>query len=1031
MLAPGREEATVELRVLGALEIRDGGQVSAPRRRLTRVLLGMLALRANLPLSTDAIVEALWGAAPPRSARANLRSYVAELRRLLPGALPADPRVEAVRGGYLLRVGTAGLDVLRFEALAAEGRQHLAEGGYGLAADRLGHAAGLWRGPVLAGLTVPEAVAAEARLLDDRRLDVTEHAIDARLALGQHADLACQLPGLIAEHELRERRWGQLMLALYRCGRQAEALETYQRLYRLLADELGVEPGPASQELHGRILRSDPGLAVVAPGPAPARPWQLPPAPAGFVGRSAELAGIGAAMAARTGSIALAVISGTAGVGKTALALHWAHRAREAYPDGCLYVDLRGYGPDQPRLPEDVLVEFLAALGAPAPRTPGDLTGSYRTVLAGRRMLVVLDNAWSADQVRPLLPGDSCGVLVTSRDALAGLVARDGATRVDVDLLPVADAVDLLRRLIGGRAEAEPGPARTLADRCARLPLALRIAAELVVDSPATTLTELAGELADEQHRLDVLDAGGDAQTAVRSVLSWSDRHLSPESARAFRLLGLHPGRHFDRYALAALADAPPRALLGSLLRAHLVHEVSPGRYASHDLLRSYAHELAAGLDERGAALTRLCDQQVYTASVAMDLVYPYEAHRRPKAVEPTVPTEAFDDSDAARAWLDGELDNLLAIARLAADNGWGGPVATLSGTLHRHLATRGRYADMLALHDLALDAAREAADVRAESAALHDRGAALFRLGRFDDALDQLGRALAIRAGNGDRIGESATLHRLGTVHSEAGRPPEALDHFRRALVVARELGDVAAEGAVLGNIGLVHEWLGEWPEALDCYQRALAIHRSTGFRTAEGDALNNIAIVYRHSGRIPESVDHLEQALAVYRAAGDRGGVGVALNNLGLAAANRDDWPAGRAHLSEALAVHRELGSRVAELETLNILGLLEHREGRHADAVARFRGTVALAVDLGVPGSLMNAHQGLGSALEATGERAAALVHLEAALELARSTGARKAEATALLSLARCVPEPDAARLRALAAAVHESLGLPPEA
>ncbi|MBG6139299.1 AfsR/SARP family transcriptional regulator [Longispora fulva] len=1020
----------MELRVLGALEVRDGGLVSAPRRRLTRVLLGMLALRANLPLSTDAIMDALWGSAPPRSARANLRSYVAELRRLLPGALPADPRVEAVRRGYLLRVGTTGLDVLRFEALAAEGRQHLADGGYGLAADRLGHAAGLWRGPVLAGLDIPDAVAADARLLDDRRLDVTEHAIDARLALGQHADLAAQLPTLIAGHELRERRWGQLMLALYRCGRQAEALETYQRLYRLLADELGVEPGPESQELHGRILRSDPGLGADPLSPPAPAPWQLPPVPAGFVGRTAELALVDGAMRAAAGPrgpIAVTVLSGTAGVGKTALALHWAHRARERFPDGCLYVDLRGYGPDQPRLPEDVLVEFLSALGVESRR---DLTGTYRTVLAGRRMLVVLDNAWSADQIRPLLPGDSCGVLVTSRDALAGLVARDGATRVDVELLPAGDAVDLLRGLIGGRADAEPGTAETLAHRCARLPLALRIAAELVVDSPATTLSELAGELADEQHRLDVLDAGGDAQTAVRSVLSWSDRHLSPGAARAFRLLGLHPGRHFDRYALAALADAPPRPLLGSLLRAHLVHEVSPGRYASHDLLRSYAHELAAGLDERHAALARLFDQQVYTASVAMDLVYPHEAHRRPKAVEPTVPTEAFADPDAARAWLDAELDNLLAVARLAADTGWGGPVATLSGTLHRHLSTRGRYVDMLALHDLALDVAREAADSRAESAALHDRGVALFRMGRFSDALDQLGRALAIRAENGDRIGESATLHRLGTVHSEAGRPHEALDHFHRALAVAGELGDVAAEGAVLGNIGLVHEWLGEWPDALDCYQRALAIHRATGFRTGEGDTLNNIAIVYRHSGRVPESVDHLEQALAVYRAAGDRGGVGVALNNLGLAAANRDDWAAGRIHLSEALAVHRELGSRVAELETLNILGLLEHREGRHADAVARFRGTVALAMDLGVPGSLMNAHQGLGLALEAVGQRGAALVHLEAALELARGTGARKAEATALLSVARCAPEPEATRLRALAAALHEALGLPPD-
>ncbi|MEV6523379.1 BTAD domain-containing putative transcriptional regulator [Longispora sp. NPDC051575] len=1019
----------MELRVLGVLEIREGRSTTAPRRRLTRVLLGMLALRANLPLSTDTIVEALWDGAPPRSARANLRSYVAELRRLLPGAEPADPRVEAVRGGYLLRVGTLGLDVLRFEALAAEGRQHLADGGYGSAADRLGRASALWRGPVLAGLEVPGAVAAEARLLEDRRLDVTEDAIDARLALAQHADLACQLPTLIAGHELRERRWGQLMLALYRCGRQAEALETYQRLYRLLADELGVEPGPASRELHCRILRSDPGLSMAPARPGTGRPWQLPPAPAVFTGRTPELTQLDTAMRPSPtprAPITLTVLSGTAGVGKTALALHWAHRAREQFPDGCLYVDLRGYGPDQPRQPEDVLVEFLQALGAEAPR---DLTGAYRTVLAGRRLLVVLDNAYSADQVRPLLPGDSCGVLVTSRDALAGLVARDGATRVDVDLLPVADAVDLLRALIGSRAEAEPGTAETLAHRCARLPLALRIAAELVADAPATTLAELAGELADVQHRLDVLDAGGDARTAVRAVLSWSDRHLSAGAARAFRLLGLHPGRHFDGYALGALADAPPRALLGALLRAHLIHEVSPGRYASHDLLRGYAHELAAGLDERPAAVARLLDQQAYTASVAMDLVYPYEAHRRPKAVEPTVPTEAFAGPDAARAWLDAELGNLLAAVRLAARGPWSGHLATLSGTLHRHLYTRGRYADMLDVHGLALDAARAAADPRAEAAALHDRGIALVRLGRHDEAGADLTRALAVRVETGDRAGEGATRHGLGMLANQLSRPEEALDQFRRALALGREVGDLAAEGAVLGNIGLVHEWLGEWPAALDCYDRALAIHRASGFRTGEGDTLNNLAIVHRQAGRIPEAVEHLERALEVYRETGDRGGVGVALNNLGLAATNRGDGATARRHLDEALAVHRELGSRVAELETLNILGLLDHREGRRDDAVARFRGTVALAVDLGSPGGLMNAHHGLGLALEAVGRHPAALVHHEAAVGLARGCGARSSEADALAGAARCAPDPaEAARFRAAADALYAALGVP---
>ncbi|WP_018349994.1 AfsR/SARP family transcriptional regulator [Longispora albida] len=996
----------MEVRILGALEIRSGGLVLSPKRRLARILLGMLALRANMPVSAEVIAEALWPEGSPQSAAANLRSYVAELRKL-------GPQIDAVRGGYLLRAGIGELDALTFAALAAEGRQCLATGAAGLAADRLTRASGLWRGPVLAGLDLPEAVTADARLLEDRRQDTIEDAMSARLALGLHAEVASEVPSLISVTPLRERLWCLLMLSLYRSGRQAEALDAYQRLYRLLGTELGVAPGAPAQELHAQILAADPALRLPAPVPV-SKPWQLPPAPSTFTGRDEELSML-------DDMVGIAVISGTAGVGKTALALHWAHQARDLYPDGCLYADLRGYGPGDPAEPAEVLEDFLAALGIGGPAA--GLAGRYRTELAGRRMLVVLDNAYCAEQVRPLLPGGSCEVLVTSRDTLAGLVARDGASRVELDLLPEPDAVALLAELTG-----DPGAA-LLAGRCARLPLALRIAAELVVSEPGLTAAGLAAELAGG--RLDVLDAGGDAGTAVRSVLSWSERHLPDRTARAFRLIGLHPGRTLDQYAIAALAGEPaPRPLTSGLLRAHLVGEVAPGRYACHDLLREYAAELGAAEPEpvRHAALARLLDQQVHAASAAMDLAYPHEAHTRPKVSEPATVRVPLTTAESAIAWLDTELPNLVALARLAAQSGWPAHVTALSGTLHRHLHTRARYADMLTVHTLAVTAATDPA---ARAAALHDRGMALIRLGQYPEAITDLDHSLTIHIGLDSPAGECQALQALGTARHHLGQLTTALGLFTRALALSRAIGDRTAEGRTLGNIGLIHEWQGEWPEALGCYHRALVIHRAAGCPAGQGDTLNNIAICHRQTGDYPAAIRYLGKALTVYRAAGDRGGEGAALNNLGLAAIREHAWDSARGYLDQALTVHRETGSRPAEVETLNIRALLALRSGHPARAAEEFGTALSLAIALGVQGSVMNAHYGLARALEALGNPAAALVHYEAALNTARRTCARSTRADALAGASRCTPDPaEQSALHAESLALYQELGISPE-
>jgi DNA-binding SARP family transcriptional activator/Tfp pilus assembly protein PilF len=1005
----------MDLRVLGALEIFDGSRVVRPRRQMARVLLGVLALRANLPLTRVWLVDALWHGTPPVSAEANVRSYVAHLRELLDGG----PAIETAGGGYLLRASPLQLDSLGFLALADEGRRHLAAGDAALARDRTQRALSLWRGPVLGGLDVPDAVADEVHRLEDRRLATVEDHSESRLRLGEHEDLAEDLAALVRMEPLRERRWEQLMLALYRSGRPAEALAAYRRLTEVLADELGAAPGERCQALQQRILRGDTEPAIaVKPRSVP---WQLPPMARGFVGRTTEMSALDRRLTTQErGPVRIAVLTGTAGAGKTALALRWAHKERDRFPDGCLYADLGGFGPHGSRRSEEIQAEFLAALG----REPAEpLIGTYRTELAGRRMLLILDNAADAEQVRPLLPGDSSAVLVTSRDMLTGLSARDGAHRVDLPALGPDDAVALLRELIGG--PADPAALAQLADQCARLPLALRIAADLLAHHRGTPLSALIRDLTDERARLDLLDAG-DPHTAVRSVLSWSIRRLSEPVADAFRLVGLYPGRHLDAYALGALAGRPGRALLAALVRAHLVDEPVPGRFAPHDLLRGYAQELAADLPERVRhdALTRLLDQQLSTAAHAMALVYAHEAHRHPKAAEGE-PQPRLDTVDEARTWLDGHLVNLEALVRTASD-GWPRVAVQLSSTLHRHLLTTGRYADAAQLSTIAVAAAREVGDRRGEAAAASDLGLAYLRMGRHDLAGDQFVRAARLHDGLDDPIGAAATHKNLGMVHYHYGRMAEALAEMEHALAVSRKIGDRSEEGATLNNIGLVYEWSGDWDRAREHYRQALAIHRETGFRVGEGDILNNLSIVERQTGDYAGTVAYLAQALEVYREVGDRGGEGAVLNNLGLACTFLGRFAEAAAYLEDALALHRAMDSRQAELETLVIGGVLAYRRGAWDDAIVRFREVLPLAVGLDLSGSEMSAHYGLGQALLGAGRRAEAAAQFEHAGRMARASGARATLADSLAGLHRATgdPEPWAEALE-----IYEALALSP--
>ena len=739
-------------------------------------------------------------------------------------------------------------------------------------------------------------------------------------------------------------------------------------------------------------------------------PAQLPGDVDLFTGRALELAELDRLLTAtptRTGatdaagggstSVVISAVSGTAGVGKTALALRWAHRVRGEFPDGQLYLDLRGYDPDQPLSPGYALAGFLRALGVAGADIPPEVeerAAAYRSLLDGRRMLVVLDNASSVEQVRPLLPGTpSTLVMVTSRDALAGLVARHGARRLD--LLPPEDAVTLLGRLIGDRVAAEPDAAVTLAGQCAWLPLALRIAAT----RPTTALAQLVAELADEQRRLELLDAGGDPRTAVRAVFSWSYRHLPAEAARAFRLLGLHPGPDLDPYAAAALTHTSveqAQHLLGLLARAHLIGPTAPGRYGMHDLLRAYATDLATAEDseeERGAALTRLFDHYLATAAAAMDTLHPAEQHRRPRIRPPTTPTPPVTDPAAARAWLDAERTTLTTVCtHTAAAQGWPEHITGLASTLYRYLDVGGHYPDAVAIHTHALRAARDACG---EAHALINLGVIYFRQGRHGQAVEHHQQALALFREIGDQAGEAYALTSLGLVHWRQGRYRRANEHHQQALTLFRELGDQAGEANTLDNLGLVYWRQGYYPQAAEYLQQALALCREIGHRAGEAHALCDLGLVHRRRGRYGQAIEHHQQALTLFRELGDRSGEAYALEDLGTVYWRQGTYKQADELYQQSLILFRELGDRSGETYALNGVGEILHATNHPEQARAQHTSALTLADQTGDRYQQARAHNGLAHTHHATCDPDQARHHWRQALALYTDLGVPEAD------------------------------------
>jgi tetratricopeptide (TPR) repeat protein len=702
--------------------------------------------------------------------------------------------------------------------------------------------------------------------------------------------------------------------------------------------------------------------------------------------------------------LVVCVISGTAGAGKTALAVHWAHQATGRFPGGQLYVNLRSYDPGPPVPATEALAGLLRSLGVPGQDIPPETdqrAARYRSLLVGKQILVVLDNAGSAEQVRPLLPGTpSCAVLVTSRDALAGLVARDGAARLDLDVLPAQDSVTLLRTLIGARAAAEPSATAELAEQCCRLPLALRVAAELAAARPVMPLATLTGELADLRTRLDLLEAGGDPGTQVRTVFSWSYWHLHAEDARTFRLLGLHPGPDLEPYAAAALASTTvpqARSALDALTRAHLIQPAAPGRYGMHDLLRGYARELTAldTAEEQHAALTRLFDYYLHTAATAMDTLLPAEHHRRPRIPRPATPILPLADPATAREWLDGERATLVAAAAHTAAHGWPGHVTRLAATLSSYLRNGGHFQEVLTVFGHALDAARRTGDHAAEATALIRIGDIDWQQGRLQQAADHFRQALPLFRAAGDRAGEALALCNISLAETEFGRYEQATRHQQEAVAISRDIGDRRGEAWTLDSLGLVRQRQGRYQEAADYYQQFLDLSRKTGDRPGEAWALGRLGTIDLQLSRYQHGAKRLQQARALFHEAGDTIGESHVLARLGEVYIGFGRYEQAAGNFERALAKSREIGDPGMEADSLNGLGEVLFRTGDTDKARAYHAAALRLAPEAGPPLVQARAHSGLARACQVGGDLAQARHHWQQALTRYTAIGAPEAD------------------------------------
>ncbi|MCU7731128.1 tetratricopeptide repeat protein [Actinoplanes sp. KI2] len=995
----------MEFRLWGPIEVAGNGSVLVIRPPQQAAVLAALAVDAGRQVSNESLLSRIWDEEPPAQARRTVHTYLTRIRRSLEqaGALEHGVRLTHRGNGYLLELGSATVDLLAFQGLVAQARHP------GCPAARrmelLTEALSSCRGEPLAGM--PGGWAAQVREgLRQQRLDAVLAWATAALLCGRATETVGPLIDLVGEHPLVESAVAALMRALQATGRSADALDRYTQARQRLAEQLGIDPGPELRSAHREVLAAGPQpLPALAPERAPA---QLPLDVAGFAGRDSAMAELDDLLAGSRRSpaaVTVVAVSGTAGVGKTALAVHWAHRHRGHFPAGQLFADLRGYGPGSPVRPVEALARFLVALGMPAAEVPAGeeaAADAYRSLLAERRVLVVLDNVATADQVRPLLPaGAGSFVLVTSREQLGGLVAREGARSLTLEVLRPEESRALITGLLGdARLAAEPAAAQRLTEVCAHLPLALRIAAAHLVFRPGETITGYTGRL-DPADRVTALQIEGDEQTAVRFAFDRSYATLPRDARRVFRLIGLNPGADLTSPAAAVLAGVPvaeAERLLDRLTAAHLVQPYRPGRFICHDLLRLYAAGRAEAEDageERDAAVGRLLEWQLSTAEAAIRLLYPEK--RRVEAEKLPGPAAAgFTDKKSALDWLEAERANLVSSARFAAGSGPHRYAWQLAGELRAYFWNAGHAPAWQAMNQAGLIAAEVAGDLQAQTAMRLNSGALSWRQDRYDAAIEHYRAALGLARRLGRRDLETDALSSLGAVFRQAGRLDDAIGPLREAMVLEQDQGTLRP--GTVGRLGSVHWELGQLQEAAEMHARALTMYRTIDSAAGQAVALANLGETHLLRGKAGPAAEHLSQALGLYREIGNRDGESEALCGLAVAYSYQDRAVTALDMADAALETARQLGRIRSLAGALNAVGHVHLRAGRPAEAARCLAEALDLAREIDHRYPEADTLALLASARLHLGEPECALALAEEALAIAAGAGYRIVEGRA---------------------------------
>ncbi|MFF2729639.1 BTAD domain-containing putative transcriptional regulator [Streptomyces sp. NPDC058008] len=994
----------VRFRILGSFECWDGPErvrVGGPVHE--RVLVTLL-LEPQRVLPVFRLVEAVWDENAPATAAHQVRKAVAELRQRIP-----DGRnlIVTEGPGYRALTTPEQVDLSRFTEGLKQAREATAAGQSAFAATALREALDLWRGPLLSG-SGGSVLSAASAALEERRLTAVEQLFDLRLAAGEGAELIGELREFIEAQPLRETLRGQLMLALFRSGRQAEALDEFSKVREFLVDELGIGPGDALTDLHHAILRNSPELAappqptgpVIAPFTPEGSPSTLPYDLRDFTGREEEVGQLLGFVegAPATGPLIVA-IDGMGGSGKTSLAVRAAHQLAERYPDAQLHIDMRGFTPSGQPLSAGAAAEaLLRMLGAPGERIPDDAEGRialWRRTMSSRRMILLLDNAVDESQVRPLLASPTQTlVLVTSR---ALLVDLDAAHTVSLGVMPPHDSIALVEGVLGAaRARAEPEAVAQLAELCGHLPLALRIAAARLRKRPRWTVRYLVDRLRDDAHRLAELNSG---ERSVEVTLRLSYEGLSAETREAFRLLGQHPGAEIDVYAAGALLDKRARDaedILEYLLDMHLLQQHETGRYAFHDLVRNFAQNLSRGTgrpapgsgaeaegdEEAARAVRRLLDFALGATDAACDLLFPGRARIRRPEHGTTAELPPLSTPEQARDWLEREQDSLLAAVSLAYRWELDSHVGLLAANVVFPLDLRGRLEEFRELCRTAVTASRRLGDPELLRLSLSNLAVACWKLGRFEEGIEMSEEAFDLAVSLADRRGEAKDTGVLGLLLSALGRYDEALPRLERSIAIKRELGAERAEAESLTNLSNLYTEWGRFPEAAEAASRAVTLSRSIGAVDKEVEGLSDLAVARLGLGAADEAADLLRRARKLAVDVMSPADMSLVLALSAEVADRLGEGTQATEWAESALQLGNLSGAPMREAAVGNIVGRLHARRGRYALALELHQRAHRAASGVGYRVEEARALAGMGHALENLGEHATAQAHLATA-------------------------------------------------